>query len=165
MEYFDLEKLTVFFVMYSSAPKEQKVKQLFDLISIKVQTSLSDQHFRVISPKDEHTIHRIFAYMAICTCLIPIEILRGQGDLPRKISAEALAEMDEKYRLSSTQNILNNYAFLLRVQKLFTNFRQEPITIEQFWAMFNKSPENEGYLMFITPERFRYNYLVEYIHA
>jgi hypothetical protein len=56
---------------------------------------------------------------------------------------------------------------MLRNQVLFRQgFRLSPITIDQFFNIFNTAnPENEMNMMFLDPERFRYNYMVEFIHT
>jgi hypothetical protein len=83
MEYFDLEKLIVFFLLYTNAPIEQKITQLFDLIAIDSPSHMPGHATQmIVNLPEDPTIHRIFAYMAIITCLITTEILRGQESLP-----------------------------------------------------------------------------------
>jgi hypothetical protein len=83
------------------------------------------------------------------------------------ISEEGLRELDEKYGMCSSQSILSNYTVMLRSNVLFRGFRQNPISIIKFQALFftEAHPENEMYQMFINPERFRYNYMIDYIHS
>jgi hypothetical protein len=141
---------------------------LFDLIAIDSPSQMPGHATQmIVNQPEDPTIHRVFAYMAIITCLITTEILRGQENLPKQMSREGLAELDEKYRMCSSQSIMNNYTTTLRNSVLFRQgFRLSPITIDQFFNMFNAgNPESETYLMFLNPERFRYHYMVEFIHT
>lgn len=57
---------------------------------------------------------------------------------------------------------------MLRNNVLFKQgFRPNPITLESFMAMFdtNKNINNDENLIFLDPVRFRYHYMVEYIHS
>lgn len=69
--------------------------------------------------------------------------------------------------MCSSQFILNNYTNDVRNRILFmSGFRSAPITIDKFINLFycESHPDNEVHLMFVCPERFRFHYMVTYIH-
>jgi uncharacterized membrane protein len=121
MKSFDLEKLTVFFIMYSSAPVQMKSSQLFNLLAEDVPQAIGGCTQMIVNRPEEPKIHRIFAYMAIITCLITIEVLRGQQTL--NMSVDGLRELEEKYGMCSNQSILSNYTVFVRNTVLFRAFR------------------------------------------
>ena len=154
MDYFNLEKLIVFFILYSNAQLESKVGHLFELIASEVPAHAGYNTQMIINNNADPTIHRIFAYMAIITCLITTEVLRGQDNLDKGMKREGLEELDEKYQMCSSQTILNNYTAYLRNGILFKKgWRREPITLDSFMNMFNasKNLENETNFIFIDP--------------
>jgi hypothetical protein len=77
LDYFDLEKLTVFFILYSSATSEDRSTALFYLFAEEVPTKLGVYTQMIVNRPDEQCFNRVFAYMAIITCLITTEVLRG----------------------------------------------------------------------------------------
>jgi hypothetical protein len=77
MDYFNYEKLVVFCILYSNAPLETKITHLFSLISTDVPSHNGYSTSMIVNRPEDPTIHRIFAYMAIITCLITTEVLRG----------------------------------------------------------------------------------------
>lgn len=122
----------------------------------------------IVNNQTNDTIIRIFAYLAVLTCLITIEIVRGQEHLPKQMSSEGLEELEEKYRMCSSQVIINHYTQNLKNSVLFkSGFRPTPISLDMFIAMFNTNHNNanEENLIFIDPVRFRYHYMVTFIHS
>jgi hypothetical protein len=57
--------------------------------------------FIVNDPQDP-TINRIFAYMAIISCLITTEVVRSQEKIYKEMLPDAQCELDEKYRMCSS---------------------------------------------------------------
>jgi len=56
----------------------------------------------IINSQTNNVIPRIFAYMAIITCLITMEIVRGQDNLSKSMTGAGLCELEEKYRMCSS---------------------------------------------------------------
>lgn len=91
---------------------------MFDLIASEVPAHAGYTQM-IVNNNADPTIHRIFAYMAIITCLITTEMLRGQENLDKAMKREGLEELDDKYKMCSSQTILNNYTSYLRNGVLF----------------------------------------------
>jgi hypothetical protein len=84
------------------------------------------------------------------------------------MTADGLEELEEKYRMCSSQIIINHYTQNLRNSVLFkSGFRPTPISLDMFMSMFNTNQNNanEENLVFIDPVRFRYHYMVTFIHS
>ena len=95
----------------------------------------SKETYFIVNDPDDSTIHRIFAYMVIISCLITTEFLRFQQNLP--LSPDALREMDEVYQMCSNQTNVNNYVLYLRNEVLFL-ILPDQITIDKYLSLFKE---------------------------
>jgi hypothetical protein len=76
MDYFDFEKVALFFILYSSAPQDEKTTELFQVLAVEV-TDQTGVH-RIVNDKSGKC-ERIFSYIVYLVCRLAIEnVLRDE---------------------------------------------------------------------------------------
>ena len=79
-EFFDYEKVAVYFILYSSASPEEKICELYYLLAIEMKKEVNEPRvLRIQNDPKSGKLSRIFGYMIYLACQIAIEnVLRDE---------------------------------------------------------------------------------------